>query len=98
MHFSVYFIFMVLLSCNPIEISRQSEDLNSDPKEEVETVKRLISQLYEHFFKVSWAQGTGGGVSIRVGGPDKDRSWRAFVAQSGLQKESSTCDDMLHVA
>ena len=72
--------------------------MNSDPKEEAETVKCLIAQLFEHFCKVGWAQGTGGGVSMRIGGLDKDRSWRAFVAPSGLQKESSTCGTMWHVA
>ena len=70
----------------------------TDPKEEAETVKCLIAQLCEHFYKVGWAQGTGGGVSMRVGGPDKDRSWRASVAPSGSQKDSSTCGTMWHVA
>lgn len=69
----------------------------TDPKEEAETVKCLIAQLCEHFFKVGWAQGTGGGVSIRVGGPDEDRPWRVFVAPSGLQKEDIIGDDVFEL-
>ena len=54
---------------------------------EAKAVRSLIAQLCETFYNFGWATGTGGGVSIRVGGPDEDRPYRVFVAPSGIQKE-----------
>jgi ribulose-5-phosphate 4-epimerase/fuculose-1-phosphate aldolase len=53
------------------------------PKEEGRTVKALVAQLCERFYNMGWATGTGGGVSIRVGGPSEGRDFRVFVAPSG---------------
>jgi methylthioribulose 1-phosphate dehydratase / enolase-phosphatase E1 len=58
-----------------------------DADGEAKAVRSLIAQLCETFYKFGWATGTGGGVSIRVGGPDESRPWRVFVAPSGIQKE-----------
>jgi hypothetical protein len=58
--------------------------------EEALSVRSLIAQLCEQYYKFGWATGTGGGVSIRVGGPSEDRPWRVFVAPSGIQKGTST--------
>lgn len=54
--------------------------------EEALAVRSLIAQLCEQYYKFGWATGTGGGVSIRVGGPSENRPWRVFVAPSGIQK------------
>jgi hypothetical protein len=54
--------------------------------EEALSVRSLIAQLCEQYYKFGWATGTGGGVSIRVGGPSENRPWRVFVAPSGIQK------------
>lgn len=59
---------------------------------EAQTVRALISQLCERFYQFGWATGTGGGVSIRVGG--NGRPWRVFVAPSGIQKEDMVGDDI----
>ena len=53
------------------------------PVEEGRTVKALVAQLCERFYNQGWATGTGGGVSIRVGGPSERRPFRVFVAPSG---------------
>ena len=47
-------------------------------EQEADTVRSLIAQLCEKFYERGWATGTGGGVSIRVGG--EGRPWRVFVA------------------
>jgi hypothetical protein len=57
--------------------------------EEALSVRSLIAQLCEQYYKFGWATGTGGGVSIRVGGPSENRPWRVFVAPSGIQKGTS---------
>lgn len=61
--------------------------------EEGKTVRALVAQLCECFYKAGWATGTGGGVSIRVGGPKENRPYRVFVAPSGVQKEDMVGDD-----
>lgn len=59
------------------------------PVEEGKTVKALVAQLCERFYYQGWATGTGGGVSIRVGGPSEGRPYRVFVAPSG-ERELTT--------
>ena len=54
--------------------------------DEALSVRSLIAQLCEQYYKFGWATGTGGGVSIRCGGPSEQRPWRVFVAPSGIQK------------
>ena len=65
--------------------------------EEGKTVRALVSQLCERFYKAGWATGTGGGVSIRVGGPTENRPYRVFVAPSGVQKEDMVGDDVFEL-
>ena len=65
--------------------------------EEATSVKSLISQLCEQFYRNGWATGTGGGVSIRVGGPQEDRPYRVFVAPSGIQKEDMIGEDVFEL-
>ena len=65
--------------------------------EEAKTVKALVSQLCERFYNAGWATGTGGGVSIRVGGPKENRPYRVFVAPSGVQKEDMVGDDVFEL-
>eukprot|EP00581_Thalassiosira_minuscula_P013504 CAMPEP_0183719596 /NCGR_PEP_ID=MMETSP0737-20130205/12457_1 /TAXON_ID=385413 /ORGANISM="Thalassiosira miniscula, Strain CCMP1093" /LENGTH=697 /DNA_ID=CAMNT_0025949317 /DNA_START=141 /DNA_END=2234 /DNA_ORIENTATION=+ len=65
--------------------------------EEGKTVRALVAQLCERFYKNGWATGTGGGVSIRVGGPAEHRPWRVFVAPSGVQKEDVVGDDVFEL-
>lgn len=64
---------------------------------EAQTVRALIAQLCEFFYKQGWATGTGGGVSIRVGGPSENRPWRVFGAPSGVQKEDMVGDDVFEM-
>lgn len=52
--------------------------------QQAQTVRSLIAQLCETFYKMGWATGTGGGCSIRV---KYKNEWRVFVAPSGIQKE-----------
>ena len=65
--------------------------------EEGKTVRALVAQLCECFYKHGWATGTGGGVSIRVGGPAENRPYRVFVAPSGVQKEDVVGDDVFEL-
>ncbi len=65
--------------------------------EEGRTVRALVAQLCECFYKAGWATGTGGGVSIRVGGPKENRPYRIFVAPSGVQKEDMVGDDVFEL-
>lgn len=65
--------------------------------EEGKTVRALVAQLCECFYKQGWAMGTGGGVSIRVGGPNENRPYRVFVAPSGVQKEDMVGDDVFEL-
>ncbi|KAL9186410.1 hypothetical protein ACHAXT_005648 [Thalassiosira profunda] len=65
--------------------------------EEGRTVRALVAQLCECFYKAGWATGTGGGVSIRVGGPKENRPYRIFVAPSGVQKEDMVGDDIFEL-
>eukprot|EP00584_Thalassiosira_punctigera_P004404 CAMPEP_0172535786 /NCGR_PEP_ID=MMETSP1067-20121228/7632_1 /TAXON_ID=265564 ORGANISM="Thalassiosira punctigera, Strain Tpunct2005C2" /NCGR_SAMPLE_ID=MMETSP1067 /ASSEMBLY_ACC=CAM_ASM_000444 /LENGTH=687 /DNA_ID=CAMNT_0013320731 /DNA_START=265 /DNA_END=2328 /DNA_ORIENTATION=- len=65
--------------------------------EEARTVRALVAQLCECFYKAGWATGTGGGVSIRVGGPKENRPYRVFVAPSGVQKEDMVGDDVFEL-
>lgn len=69
-------------------------DLHECLVSEARAVRALISQLCERFYQFGWATGTGGGVSIRVGGEDQGRPWRVFVAPSGIQKEDMIGDDV----
>jgi methylthioribulose 1-phosphate dehydratase/enolase-phosphatase E1 len=77
--------------------SKSGERLVKDNEEEGRTVKALISQLCETFYNHGWATGTGGGCSIRVGGPEEDRPWRVFVAPSGIQKEDMIGEDIFEM-
>ena len=65
--------------------------------QEGKTVRALVAQLCECFYKHGWATGTGGGVSIRVGGPTENRPYRVFVAPSGVQKEDMVGDDVFEL-
>ena len=65
--------------------------------EESKTVRALVAQLCERFYNAGWATGTGGGVSIRVGGPAENRPYRVFVAPSGVQKEDLVGDDVFEL-
>lgn len=65
--------------------------------EEGKTVRALVAQLCECFYKAGWATGTGGGVSIRVGGPSENRPYRIFVAPSGVMKEDIVGDDVFEL-
>jgi len=65
--------------------------------DEAKTVRALVAQLCECFYKHGWATGTGGGVSIRVGGPSENRPYRIFVAPSGVQKEDMVGDDVFEL-
>lgn len=60
------------------------------PIEEGRTVKALVAQLCEKFYEHGWATGTGGGVSIRVGGPSEGRPFRVFVAPSGESNQEQS--------
>eukprot|EP00522_Entomoneis_paludosa_P013837 CAMPEP_0172447276 /NCGR_PEP_ID=MMETSP1065-20121228/6605_1 /TAXON_ID=265537 /ORGANISM="Amphiprora paludosa, Strain CCMP125" /LENGTH=583 /DNA_ID=CAMNT_0013198523 /DNA_START=6 /DNA_END=1757 /DNA_ORIENTATION=- len=77
--------------------SAKGESTVETPEHEAQTVRALISQLCENFYKNQWATGTGGGVSIRVGGPSENRPWRVFVAPSGIQKEDMIGDDIFEL-
>lgn len=67
------------------------------PQQEADTVRSLIAQLCEKFYERGWATGTGGGVSIRVGGETENRPWRVFVAPSGIQKEDMIGHDVFEL-
>jgi hypothetical protein len=72
--------------------SSKGETIKEDTDKEARSVRCLIAMLCEKFYEFGWATGTGGGVSIRVGGPEEDRPWRVFVAPSGIQKgRQSSC-------
>nr|AGT02557.1 methylthioribulose 1-phosphate dehydratase [Herpetomonas muscarum] len=49
--------------------------------------RNLIPELCRNFYRLGWATGTGGGISIRLG--DK-----YYVAPSGVQKERIEPDDV----
>jgi len=65
--------------------------------QEARSVRCLIAQLSEQFYRLGWAAGTAGGVSIRVGGPDENRPWRVFCMPSGIQKEDMVGDDLFEL-
>lgn len=71
--------------------------LSENQEKESKTIRCLISQLCEKFYNYGWATGTGGGVSIRTGGPSQNRPWRVFVAPSGIQKEDMIGDDVFEL-
>lgn len=52
-----------------------------------ETPQRIIVELCRQFYKMGWATGTGGGISIR-------RDGRIYMAPSGVQKERIAEDDI----
>ena len=70
---------------------------HDSPQGEAEAVRSLVAQLCEKFYEHGWATGTGGGVSIRVGGPGEGRPWRVFVAPSGIQKEDMIGQDVFEL-
>ncbi|CAB9526665.1 Probable bifunctional methylthioribulose-1-phosphate dehydratase/enolase-phosphatase E1 [Seminavis robusta] len=81
-----------------VTFSSQSGDALTECRdEEARTVRSLIAQLCETFYQQGWATGTGGGCSIRVGGPSENRPWRVFVAPSGIQKEDMVGDDVFEL-
>jgi len=84
-----------LLSTSASTISTTSTTMMFN--EEALAVRSLIAQLCEQYYKFGWATGTGGGVSIRVGGPSENRPWRVFVAPSGIQKEDMIGDDVFEL-
>lgn len=71
--------------------------LDRNDAEQAQAARSLIAQLCETFYRQGWATGTGGGVSIRVGGPSQNRPWRVFVAPSGIQKEDMIGDDVFEL-
>lgn len=71
--------------------------MSGDPREEGRMVRALVAQLCERFYGQGWATGTGGGVSIRVGGPTENRPYRVFVAPSGVMKEDMVGDDIFEL-
>ena len=77
--------------------SSHGSKIMEDADKEARSVRSLIAQLCEQFYKFGWATGTGGGVSIRVGGPEEGRPWRVFVAPSGIQKEDMIGDDVFEL-
>ncbi|KAL7519515.1 hypothetical protein ACHAWX_004267 [Stephanocyclus meneghinianus] len=79
------------------ESSKGDSVMEKCPVEEGKTVKALVAQLCERFYYQGWATGTGGGVSIRVGGPSEGRPYRVFVAPSGVQKEDMVGDDVFEM-
>jgi methylthioribulose 1-phosphate dehydratase/enolase-phosphatase E1 len=77
--------------------SQSAGKFHESLQDEANAVKSLISQLCEQFYRSGWATGTGGGVSIRVGGPQENRPYRVFVAPSGIQKEDMIGDDVFEL-
>ena len=80
-----------------VSSSNKGAIIVEDSSSEARAVRSLIAQLCEHFYRCGWATGTGGGVSIRVGGPAENRPWRVFVAPSGIQKEDMVGDDVFEL-
>lgn len=80
-----------------VSFSNQGNKILEDRDSEARSVRSLIAQLCEQFYRNGWATGTGGGVCIRVGGPEENRPWRVFVAPSGLQKEDMIGDDIFEL-
>ena len=80
-----------------VSFSHRGQKIVEDLDSEARAVRSLIAQLCEQFYRFGWATGTGGGISIRVGGPDENRPWRVFVAPSGIQKEDMIGDDVFEL-
>jgi methylthioribulose 1-phosphate dehydratase/enolase-phosphatase E1 len=80
-----------------ISFSSSGANVTEDSDKEARAVRSLIAQLCEQFYKTGWATGTGGGISIRVGGPEEGRPFRVFVAPSGIQKEDMIGDDVFEL-
>jgi methylthioribulose 1-phosphate dehydratase/enolase-phosphatase E1 len=80
-----------------VSFSSKGSMIVEDVEKEARIVRSLIAQLCEQFYRSGWATGTGGGVSIRVGGPEENRPWRVFVAPSGIQKEDMIGDDVFEL-
>lgn len=74
--------------------SQAAEAMIESREEEAISVKSLIAQLCEQFYRNGWATGTGGGVSIRI--PSGD-TYRVFVAPSGIQKEDMIAEDVFEL-
>ncbi len=49
--------------------------------------RELICELCRDFYRLGWASGTGGGISIK-------RSGQIYMASSGVQKERLSVDDI----
>jgi hypothetical protein len=80
-----------------VSFSQKGTSIVESSEDEARSVRSLIAQLCEQFYRNGWATGTGGGVSIRVGGPEENRPWRVFVAPSGIQKEDMIGDDIFEL-
>jgi methylthioribulose 1-phosphate dehydratase / enolase-phosphatase E1 len=80
-----------------VSCSAKGQTVVKDLEDEARAVRSLIAQLCEQFYRNGWATGTGGGISIRVGGPDEQRPFRVFVAPSGIQKEDMIGDDVFEL-
>lgn len=52
--------------------------------------RQLIAELCRQLYKLGWATGTGGGMSVRSGG-------RVFMAPSGVQKERIAATDVFEL-
>ena len=49
--------------------------------------RELVCELCRHFYRLGWASGTGGGISLKEGG-------RIYMAPSGVQKERLLPEDI----
>ncbi len=69
-------------------VSGSGEVIVATSQEQGITIRSLIAQLCESFYRLGWSAGTGGGVSIRVPSFDgASTHWRVFSTPSGIQKE-----------
>ncbi|XP_065826894.1 probable methylthioribulose-1-phosphate dehydratase isoform X2 [Oscarella lobularis] len=80
-----------LCSKLPREMSGDRDSASSSTNSadsDAEHPRRLIPELYTHFYNLGWTTGSGGSVSI------KDSDGDIYVAPSGVQKERIKPDDM----
>lgn len=75
------------LSHSPISIPDYKGFPTQSVAKHADDPKQLIPDLCRHFYKLGWASGTGGGLSIRQEG-------RIYCAPSGVQKERIQPSDM----
>ncbi len=64
--------------------------LTNDDLATPDQAKALICELGRRFYDLGWVSGTGGGISVRLGG-------RVFMAPSGVQKEALTEDTIFEL-